>query len=197
MTPETGPTADDPVIDAVTGQPTGATGGPDATDGPDATGGSDAVTAAGPPRPSWRAVGGWILLVGVAVALDGLVGGLTLVVIAAVLLAGLAPRVIGALGVLLLVLAPIAVVVEGVPSASEISPAFVSRSLLPHHLTFAGLVLVSAFALLDLVPHLRDWAGGERPPQDDGPPLGAVLGTVVVVVVALGALAACWAVLGA
>ncbi len=147
-------------------------------------------------RRSLRAIGGWILLVGIAVALDGLVGGLTLVVIATVLLAGLPQRLIGGLGVALLVLAPVAVVLQGVPTAGEISPAFVTRSLVPHHLAFAGLVLVSAFALIDLAPHLRDWAAAERAPQDDGPPVGTLIGAVVVAVVAVGAIVASWAVLG-
>ena len=150
-----------------------------------------------PPRPRLRAVGGWLLLVGIAVALDGVVGGLALVFVAAVLLAGLPPRLIGGLGVALLVAAPIAIIIEGIPTTSEISPAFVTRSLIPHHLTFAGLILVCAFALIDLGPHLRDWATAERPPQDDGPPLGTVAGAVVVGVVVVGALVACQAVLGA
>ena len=149
----------------------------------------------GPTRPSLRAVGAWLLLIGVAAALDGLVGGLTVVVVAAVLLAGLPTRLLGLLGVLCLAGAPIAVMVRGVPTSEEISPAFVVRSLLPHHLTFAGLVLVCAFALIDLAPHLRDWADLPRAAQDDGPPLGALVGTVVVVLVAVGALAACAAVL--
>ncbi len=157
----------------------------------------DAEVAPVRPRPSARAVGIWLVLTGLAVALDGLVGGLTLVIIAVVLLAGISIRVLGGLGVILLALAPIAFLVEGVPTADDISPAIVIRSLLPHHLTFAGLVLVGAFAVLDLAPHLRDWASAERAPQDDGPPLGAVGGVVVVAVVALGALLACRAVLGA
>ncbi|MGN6696360.1 MAG: hypothetical protein ACTHN0_19435, partial [Aquihabitans sp.] len=111
-----------------------------------------------PVRPSLRAVGAWLLLIGVAVALDGLVGGLTVVFVAAVLLAGLPTRLIGGLGVLLLALAPVAFLVEGVPTASDVSPAIVIRSLLPHHLTVAGLVLGSAFALIDVAPHLRAWA---------------------------------------
>jgi hypothetical protein len=133
----------------------------------------------------------------VAVALDGIVGGLTLVVVAAILLAGLPTRVIGALGVLCLALVPVAIIIDGIPSDREISPALITRSLLPHHLAFAGVVLVRAFALIDLAPHLRAWAASEAPPQDDGPPLGAVVGTAVVAVVAVGAVLACRAVLGA
>ncbi|WP_421121053.1 hypothetical protein ACE2AJ_07205 [Aquihabitans daechungensis] len=179
---------------------------PDGTDGAD---GADAVgTGASerpvpgegvtrPPRPSLWAVGGWLLLVGLAVALDGPVGGFTMVAIAAVLLAGLPTRLIGGLGVLLLALTPVAIILEGIPTDREISPEFVTRSLLPHHLAFAGLVLVGAFALIDLAPHLRDWAAAERPPQDDGPPFGTVIGAVLVALVAVGALLACRAVLGA
>lgn len=151
----------------------------------------------GPPRPSLRAVGIWVLATGVAVALDGVIGGLVLVVVAAVLLAGFPKRVLGALGVGLLALVPVAVVIDGIPTSADVSPAFVLRSLVPHHLMFAGLVLVSAFALLDLAPHLRQWADGEQVPQNDGPPLGTVAGAVVVALVAVGAVAACLAVLGA
>jgi hypothetical protein len=151
----------------------------------------------GPARVSWRAVAAWLVVAGAAIAIDGLVGGLAMVFVAAVLLAGISTRVIGAVGVALLAAAPVAILVEGVPSQSSVSPAFVSRSLVPHHLTFAGLILVGAFALIDLAPHLRAWAEGEHPAQDDGPPLGTVGGVVAVVVVAVGALAACWAVLGA
>ena len=166
----------------------------DASAGP-ATGA--APNHVGPVRPSWRAIVAWIVLIGVAAALDGLVGGLTLVVVAAVLLAGLSPRLVGGLGVVLLVLAPIAFLVEGLPTERTISPTIVTRSLLPHHLVFAGLVLVCAFALIDLAPHLRAWATAERTPQDDGPPFGTVVGALVVGVVAVGALLACRAVLGA
>lgn len=157
----------------------------------------DAGRGAAPPlpvRPSWRAVVGWLLLVGAAVALDGLVGGLALVFVAAVLLAGASTRIIGGVGVALLVAAPVAILIEGLPSESQVSPAFVTRSLLPHHLTFAGLVLVCAFALIDLIPHLRAWAAGSHPARNDGPPLGTALGVAITAVVAVGALAACAAV---
>lgn len=170
---------------------------PDLTPEADVPAPDEAPVAPVRPRPRARSIGIWLVLTGLAVALDGLVGGLTLVVVAAVLLAGLSIRVLGGLGVALLVLAPIAFLVEGVPTAADISPAVVTRSLLPHHLTFAGLVLVGAFAVLDLAPHLQAWASAERAPQDDGPPLGAVGGVVVVAAVAIGALLACLAVLGA
>jgi hypothetical protein len=142
-------------------------------------------------------VGAWVLVAGVAVALDGLVGGLALVLVAAVLLADLPTRVLGALGVLCLALVPVAIIADGVPSAREISPAVVTRSLVPHHLAFAGVVLVGAFALIDLAPHLRAWAAGGPPPQEDGPPLGTTVGAIVVAVIAVGAVLACRAVLGA
>lgn len=164
---------------------------------PGAVDGADLGEPVGPPRPTLKAAGVWLVLTGLAVALDGIVGGLTMVVIAAVLLAGASIRLLGGLGVALLALAPIAFLVEGVPTASTISPVLVTRSLLPHHLTFSGLVLVSAFALLDLGPHLQAWASAERPVPDDGPPLGTALGIAVVAVVAVGALLACRAVLGA
>ena len=155
------------------------------------------VSDSGPVRPSGRAVGGWLVLIGIAGALDGPVGGIALVVVAAVLLAGLPIRLIGGLGVVLLALTPVAIIVGGIPSSSETSPVIVTRSLIPHHLTFAGLVFVSAYALIDLIPHMHVWATAQRPAQDDGPPLGVIAGAVVFCVVALGALAACRAVLGA
>lgn len=172
--------------------------GPEPGPGPGPEPVSEAATSsAGPARPSWRAVAIWLVVTGVAVAIDGLVGGLALVFIAAVLLAGLPTRIIGGVGVALLAAVPVAIVLAGVPSDSDVSPAFVTRSLVPHHLTFAGLILVCAFALLDLAPHLRAWAQAEHPPQDDGPPFGTVIGGVLVGIVAVGAVAACWAVLGA
>lgn len=152
---------------------------------------------AGLARPSWRAIALWLVATGAAVAIDGVVGGLALVFVAAVVLAGISARVIGAVGVLLLAAAPMAVLFEGIPSDADVSPLFVTRSLLPHHLTFAGLILVCSYALIDLAPHLRDWAQGDHPVQDDGPPFGTVVGVAVVAVVAVGALAACVAVLRA
>ena len=144
-----------------------------------------------------RAVIAWLVLTGIAVALDGLVGGLALVVVAAVVLAGLSPKVLGALGTVLLVLVPVAIFIRGVPTAAEVSPAFVTRSLVPHHLTFAGLILVCAGALLDVWPHLVDYAAADHHDQRDGPPLGTVFGAAVVLVVAVGAVLACMAVLQA
>lgn len=151
----------------------------------------------GPARPSWRSIALWLVATGAAVAIDGAVGGLALVFVAAVVLAGAPARIIGAVGVVLLAAAPIAVLVEGIPSDADVSPLFVTRSLLPHHLTFAGLILVCSFALIDLAPHLRDWAEGDHPTQEDGPPFGTVAGVAVVAIVAIGAVAACVAVLSA
>lgn len=167
---------------------------PETTAGPTEPAASSPV---GPVKPSGKAIGLWLVLAGIAVAIDGVAGGLAFVVIAAVLLAGLPTRIIGGLGVLALIGAPIAVIIEGIPTDSGVSPAFVTRSLLPHHLTFAGLILVSGFALIDLAPHLRTWADGEHPTQDDGPPFGTIVGAVLVGIVAVGAVVACWAVLGA
>ena len=159
---------------------------------------SEPTTSSGEPlRPSARAVIGWIVLIAVGAALDGLVGGLTVVAVAAVLLAGLSTRLIGGAGVVLLLLVPVAIIIEGLPANSEISPEIVTRSLLPHHLAFAGLILVCAFALIDLAPHLRAWASAERAPQDDGPPLGTVVGALLVAAVVVGAILACRAVLSA
>lgn len=191
--------AHEPVAEPLDPAPGDALASETAADPVEATDAGEPSTSPGasPVRPSLRSAGLWLLLVGGAIALDGLVGGLALVFVAAVLLAGLAPRVLGAVGVALLALAPVAFLIEGIPTSRTISPQIVLRSLLPHHLTFAGLVLVSAYAIVDLLPHLRSWAAAERTPQDDGPPLGAVAGVVVVAAVGLGALLACRAVLGA
>lgn len=130
-------------------------------------------------------------------ALDGVVGGLALVVVAAVVLAGLSPRVLGALGTVSLLLVPLAIFIRGVPDGSEISPALVTRSLIPHHLTFAGLTFVSAGALIELWPHLEAWAASDHHHTSEGPPLGTIAGVIVVAVVAVGAVLACVAVLQA
>lgn len=158
------------------------------------------VEEVGPPRLSLKAVGLWLLLVGLAVALDGLVGGFAIVVVAAVLLARISPRVLGLLGGVALLAVPMAIAIEGIPTDGDVSPLFVYRSLIPHHLTFVGLVWVSAFALLDLAPHLKDWASSAVPTDehlDDPPPLGVIPGIAVVVVVAVAAVFACMAVLQA
>lgn len=151
-----------------------------------------------PRGPSARAVGGWLVLLGAAVALDGVVGGLAAVVIAALVLARLPLRVLGALGVAALVATPIAVLAQGLPATDEVSPSFVTRSLLPHHLVFAGLVWVGTWAVLDLLPHLV--APSEVPDADDGPPTSRarrLAGTALTAAVAVAALAACVAVLQA
>lgn len=149
--------------------------------------------------PSLWSLGAWLVLLGVTVALDGLVGGLVAVVVGAVLLARLSPRILGALGTLALLGVPVAVLVQGVPTPEEVSPLFVTRSLVPHHLTFAGLVWAGAWAVLDLLPHLVT-AAETADPLDGAPPsapVDRVLAAVVVLAVAIGAVLACAAVLHA
>lgn len=155
-----------------------------------------------PERSRWRgalAVLGWLALIAIGVALDGLVGGLAMVAVAAVLLAKVSPRALGAAGVLALVAVPVALIIQGIPTAADVSPAIVSETLVPHHLMFVGLVLCSAGAVLEMRPHLAEWrASAVRSDADlDGPPpLGVLVGVAVTSVVALGALWAIAAVLG-
>jgi hypothetical protein len=143
-------------------------------------------------------VGLLLVFTGMGLFLDGLAGGVAGVVVGAVLLARLPTRVIGGIGVACLVAAPVAVAVDGVPSAAEIAPAIVGRSLWPHHLTFVGLALVAAWVAIDVVGPLRRQreSGPHRAVgAEEGPEPGlaaAPLGVrwVIVAVVALGALAA-------
>ncbi len=157
-------------------------------------------TELGRALPSARSLGAWLVLLGVAVALDGLVGGLVAVVVGAVLLARLPARILGALGSVALLAVPITVVIQGVPTPAEVSPAFVTRSLVPHHLTFAGLVWAGAWAVLDLLPHL---VSSPEPTEvvagaaGSAAPVDRVLAVVLVLVVAVGAVLACAAVLHA
>jgi len=152
----------------------------------------------GPSPKRWCAVVCWLALLVGAIALDGWVGGVVAVVVAVVLAARLSPRVLGALGVVAIFGSLVAVLVDGVPSPSEVSPAFVSRSLLPHHLMFAGLVWVGAWAVLDLVPHLV--AHGDLADAPGEPTPSVVerrLAVGIVVVVGLALAVASWAVLQA
>jgi hypothetical protein len=111
--------------------------------------------AAARPRLSRRGFVAWVLLTGIAVALDGPTGAAVGVLVLAVFLADAPRRVIGAAGVLALVAAPVAVLVRGVPTDEDVSPAFVTGSLWPHHLVFAGVALLATFVVLDLWDHLR------------------------------------------
>jgi hypothetical protein len=145
----------------------------------------------------------------VATALDGAPGALAAVIVAATVLAGVRPRSVGLVGLLALAATPVVVLLDGVPSRNEVSPAFVSRSMWPHHLTFVGFVLLGAAVVMELGPalraHLHDDVVPPGVPADapDAPvagPLGrapASLRVALVVVVALGALAACIGVLQA
>jgi hypothetical protein len=157
-----------------------------------------------------RGVGAWLVLAGVLVALDGAVGGAVAVAIGAVALAELPRRILAIGGTVALAAVPVAVLARGLPSEEEVSPAFVVGSLVPHHLTFAGLVLVGTWAVLDVRAHgvRRPLAAGPDPATvspsagheagagaSTGLPLG--MGLAIVGLVAVGAIAACAAVLGA
>ncbi|MFN8018207.1 MAG: hypothetical protein U0P45_08795 [Acidimicrobiales bacterium] len=148
-----------------------------------------------------RAAAAWTAFALVAVALDGPVGGIVPVIVAAVLLARIQIRAIAALGVVALALAPITVLWGGLPAADEVSPRFVLDNMPAHHLTFAGLLLVGTWAVLDMWPamHARAKGAQEVPPtpvdQPPNPPL--VVGIVVVAAVAALMFVLCQAVLGA
>lgn len=145
-----------------------------------------------------RSVGSWTVLLGAAVLLDGVVGGLVVVVVGAVALARLPWRILGGLGVVALVAVPLVVLGLGLPATDEVSPTFVSRSLAPHHLAFAGLVWVGAWAVLDLLPHIAAAAAAPHPDDPRPAPTSRrrrLVGAVLVAVVAVGAVAASVAVL--
>lgn len=145
-----------------------------------------------------RSVGSWTVLLGAAVLLDGVVGGLVVVVVGAVALARLPWRILGGLGVVALVAVPLVVLGLGLPATDEVSPTFVSRSLAPHHLAFAGLVWVGAWAVLDLLPHIAAAAAAPHPDDPRPAPTSRrrrLAGAVLVAVVAVGAVAASVAVL--
>lgn len=144
-------------------------------------------------RGALAPVGAWLLLAGACTALAGLAGLATAVVVAAVLLARLPHRVLGALGVAALAAVPVVVLGRGLPSEGEVSPFFVAGSLWPHHLAFAGLVLVGAWAVLDLRVRLAASPPDAVPAPPPRPPL--VVGVVLVAVVAVGATVATLAVL--
>jgi hypothetical protein len=153
-------------------------------------------------RPDAAAVGAWSGLLGVAVLLAGWVGVVGAVCVAAVVLAGLPRRVIGLVGLGSLACVPLFVLLAGLPARSEVSPAFVTDSLWPHRLAFVGLLLVSTWAVLDLGPHLQrggDEVGSDRASDGsaDPPVLPPAVAVGVVAVVAVGAVVASLAVLGA
>jgi hypothetical protein len=109
-------------------------------------------------------------------------------------------------GVAALVAVPVVVVVAGgVPTESQVSPAFVTRSMWPHHLAFVGLALVCAAAVLELLPALRGLRRAGIVHADEVDPVHrAPFGTLpdlarygVVAIVAVGLLASCVAVLRA
>ena len=158
-------------------------------------------------RGALRPVAAWLGLIGLCVVLNGVAGAAVAVLVGALLLAKAPLRWLGIAGVVALAVVPIVVLGGGLPSAGEVSPSFVSRTLVPHHLTFAGLVLVSTWAVLELVPHLGDRRSsgdgtGAPGPASRGEDPGAararlVAGLLLVGAVAVGAVVAVQAVLQA
>lgn len=169
--------------------------------GPD---GVDADAAAAPAASgwSWRGAAAWSVLAVVLVLLDGWVGATVAILVAAAIVARVSMRVVGGVGVALLTAAAALVLADGLPRPSELSPAFVARSLVPHHLTFAGLALLSVAVVLDSLPHLVRARPATTPRPVDGrgrrigtpAPVPVAVGVALVAIVALGAAAACWAV---
>lgn len=168
--------------------------------------GGDAAETA--PRPSVATRGGaaaWVGLLALTFVLDGLPGTTAALVVGVVVLARLPRRWIGRVGVAALVAVPAVVVAGGVPTEAQVSPAFVSRSMWPHHLAFVGLALVCTAAVLELLPSLRGLRRAGVVHADDTDPAHRVpfarlpdaARLAVVAVVAVGLLVSCVAVLRA
>lgn len=152
-----------------------------------------------------RGVAAWLALVVVLGALDGLPGTAAALVVGAVVLARLPRRWIGLVGLAALVAVPVVVVAGGVPTEAQVSPAFVTRSMWPHHLAFVGLALVCTTAVLELLPSLRGLRRAGVVHADDADPVhrapfAALPGWAryaAVATVAIGLLVSCVAVLQA
>lgn len=152
-----------------------------------------------------RGLAAWVGLLALCFVLDGLPGTTAALVVGVVVLARLPRRWIGRVGVAALVAVPMVVVAGGVPTEAQVSPAFVSRSMWPHHLAFVGLALASTAAVLELLPSLRGLRRAGVVHADDADPahrvpapaLPDVARYAVVAVVAVGLLASCVAVLQA
>ena len=98
--------------------------------------------------PSWRGTVAWLVLTGLATALDGWTGLIVSVGIAAALLAGARSRSLAAAGVVCAALVPVWVLSSGSITAEDVTPALVTESLIPHHLAFAALVLLVVSVVL-------------------------------------------------
>lgn len=98
--------------------------------------------------PGWRGTAAWLVLTGLATALDGWTGLIVSVGIAAALLAGARPRSLAAAGVVCAALVPVWVLSSGSITAEDVTPALVTESLIPHHLAFAALLLLVVSVVL-------------------------------------------------
>lgn len=149
--------------------------------------------------PSLRATGTWLVLTGLAVALDGWTGLIVGVGIAAAVLAGVRPRTLTAAGVVCSALVPVWFLAQGSIAADDISPALVTESLVPHHLAFAAVaLLVASVALTEVrsgrTTHVREVDGADSTPERSVGPLGAAgdgLRWAVVAVAVVLAVAVC------
>jgi hypothetical protein len=140
-------------------------------------------------RLPWVAL--WVALTALGVVLDGVTGVILGLVVAVVVLARVPRRVLGALGVASLVAVPVVLLGRGLPSDQTVSPLFAVGSLWPHHLMFAGLVLVGVAAVSDLGDHLRATARHADegdPPSDPGTSLPTWLRRAAVAGAAVAAL---------
>jgi hypothetical protein len=160
-----------------------------------ASGHDPAVVEPGQPvRPSLPSIALWLGLALVGFALDGPVGAAIGVGVVAVILARAPRRLIGGAGVLALALVPIVIFLRGVPSTADVSVVFVTGSLWPHHLTFAGLALVGTYVVMDLHDHLVATARGPAaaPESPSVEPLGrlGLVGRIALVMAVVVASAA-------
>lgn len=143
--------------------------------------------------PAWRTLVAWLVITGVVVALDGWTGLVVGVGIGAALLAGVRPRALSAAGVVCAALVPVWILSRGSVTTEDVTPALVVESLLPHHLAFSALVLLTVSVVLqaERAP-VSDVSSA--PPVANAGPLGASGSTVrwaVVVVSGVLALVVC------
>ncbi len=77
-------------------------------------------------------------------------------------------------------------VAGGVPTEAQVSPAFVTRSMWPHHLAFVGLALVCTAAVLELLPHAAGLRRAGVVHADDADPSAGAVRRVAAGVVVRG-----------
>lgn len=143
--------------------------------------------------PRRQSLVAWLVLTGVVVALDGGTGLVLSVGIGAALLAGVQPRVLSAAGVVCAALVPVWILSGGSVTTEDITPALVNESMVPHHLAFSALVLLTVSVILqaERAPHSEV---SSAPPVPNAGPLGdssSMVRRAVAVVSAMLALGIC------